>query len=101
MVASIRQLPSGNYQAAVLLADGTRTTQTFPDEDAALAWAIEVEAERDRLREMARARNTNAQVNALLAELARVADRGELTIEHRDRLRAIAKSVRATSRAAV
>jgi len=94
-VASIRQLPSGNYQAAVLLADGTRTTQTFPDEKAALAWAIEVEVDRDRLREQARARNANTHITALLAELARLADRGQLTVEHRDRLRAIARSIRA------
>jgi hypothetical protein len=94
-MASIRQLPSGNYQAAVLAADGTRTTQTFPDEGAALAWAIEVEAERDRLREEARARNANTHITALLTELARLADRGQLTVKHGDRLRAIARSIRA------
>jgi hypothetical protein len=96
-VASIRQLPSGNYQAAVLLADGTRTTQTFPDENTALAWAIEVEAERDRLREQARDRNANTHVTALLAELAHLAKRGQLTVEHRDRLRAITRSIHAAS----
>jgi len=94
-MASIRQLPSGNYQAAVLLADGTRTTQTFPDENAALAWAIEVEAERDRLREQARHRGASAHITALLAELEQLARKGQLTLEHRDRLRAITKSIRA------
>ncbi|BCB83129.1 hypothetical protein [Phytohabitans suffuscus] len=96
-MASIRQLPSGNYQAAVLLAGGTRTTQTFPDENTALAWAIEMETERDRLRDQARNRSVNVHVTALLAELAHLADKGQLTVEHRDRLRAITRSIRAAS----
>lgn len=96
-MASLRQLPSGNCQAAVLLADGTRTTQTFPDESAALAWALRVEAERDRLREQARHLGASAHVTALLAELAQLAKRGQLSREHLDRLRAITKSIRAAS----
>jgi hypothetical protein len=92
-VASLRQLPSGNFQAAVLLTNGTRTTKTFADETAAIEWAIEVEAERDRLRDEARSRSADEHAAILLDELARLAQHGRLKAEHRDRLLAIVKAI--------
>lgn len=49
-MASIRKLPSGNWQASVLLDDGKRTTSTQPTHAEALDWAGRTEAERDERR---------------------------------------------------
>lgn len=50
-VPSIRTLPSGNFQAAVLMPNGKRETKAFPTEDEALDWAIQQEARRDMKRQ--------------------------------------------------
>jgi hypothetical protein len=49
-MASIRKLPSGNWQASVLLDDGKRTTSTHSTHAKALDWAGRTEAERDERR---------------------------------------------------
>jgi hypothetical protein len=49
-MASIRKLPSGNWQASVLLDGGKRTTSTHPTRTEALDWAGRTEAERDERR---------------------------------------------------
>lgn len=69
-VATLRQLPSGNWQASVLLDDGSRTTSTHPTPDEAAAWAARTEAERDTRRAAKAARRHKEGVDLVLAELS-------------------------------
>lgn len=89
-MASIRQLPSGRWQASVLLDDGRRTTATRDSMDGAAAWAVDTEAERDELRRAVAGRNQKARGDFLLNELDVLVDRDALSKTQRRRLVEIA-----------
>jgi hypothetical protein len=69
-MASIRKLPSGNWQASVLLDDGSRTTSTYPTAEQAVSWAGRTEAERDERRAARNATMRKERVDIVLAELS-------------------------------
>jgi hypothetical protein len=94
-VASIRRLPSGNYQAAVLLGPGRRTTKTFATHKAAVEWAIEVEAERDRLRKEVTAKEGGVRIDYLLSELGHHITDGRLSMRQKQQLLHLASLVQA------
>jgi hypothetical protein len=92
-VASIRRLPSGNYQAAVLLGPSRRTTKTFSTHKAAVEWAIEVEAERDRLRREVTAKEGSVLIDCLLSELGHRINEGTLSMQQKQQLLHLASLV--------
>lgn len=89
-MASIRQLPSGNFQAAVLMPGGKRSTKTFEDEYDATEWAAKLETERNRLRAEAEARSDSEYVTLLLDELERFVEENRLSPEQRQHLQVLA-----------
>jgi hypothetical protein len=93
-MASMRQLPSGNWQAAVLLDNGRRITQAMPTHAEALRWAIETEAKRDEQREARRLRAHDEDVAVLIAGLERYAQQGLLRNQHLEQLRALIDTAR-------
>ena len=92
-MATLRQLPSGNWQASVLLDDGSRTTATRPKVDEAIAWASRTERERDSRRAERAARSQKERVDLVLAELSSFVAAGSLTQPQRRRLQKIAESL--------
>lgn len=93
-MASLRQLPSGNWQSAVLLDNGRRITQTMPTHDEALHWAIETEAKRDQEREARKLRAHDEDIAILIAALERYAQQGLLRDQHREQLRDVFDTAR-------
>lgn len=92
-MASLRCLPSGRWQASVLLDDGTRTTKTFDSQAKAAAWGVEAEVERDRVRAEKRAEGEDLRAAALVASLKELADQGRLTKQDAEKLSVILKTV--------
>lgn len=88
-MASLRQLPSGNWQASVLLDNGRRSTHTAPTAPEAAAWAREVEAKRDAERDARRDRSAEQSISMYLAALEDYAASGLLTPAHLETLRRI------------
>jgi len=89
-MASLRQLPSGNWQASVLPDDGRRTTATRPTANEALEWALKVEEERDERRAARAAQSTKEQVELIMSELVALVEKGQLTEAQQKRLQEIA-----------
>lgn len=90
-MASLRQLPSGVFQASVLLDSGKRTTHTAPTLEEADAWAAEVEAKRNAEREARRDRDADQSIAVHISGLDEYARRGLLTSKHRAELLRIAR----------
>jgi hypothetical protein len=88
-VASLRQLPSGNWQASVLLDYGRRSTHTAPTAREAAAWARETEEKRDAEREARRDRSAEQSISLYLAAVEGYAASGQLTPAHLETLRRI------------
>jgi hypothetical protein len=92
-MATLRQLPSGNWQASVLLDDGSRTTTTRAEADEAMAWAVRTEEERDARRAERAAQSQKERIDLVLAELGSLAAAGSLSPPQRRRLRKIAEGL--------
>lgn len=75
-LASLRQLPSGAFQASVLLDNGKRITHTAPTMEEADEWAAEVEAKRDSAREARRDRDAEQPIAVQISGLDEYARRG-------------------------
>lgn len=88
-MASLRQLPSGNWQASVLLDNGRRSTHTAPTAPEAAAWAREAEQKRDAEREARRDRSVEQNVSTYLAAVEDYAGKGMLTRTHIETLQRI------------
>lgn len=88
-MASLRQLPSGNWQDSVLLDSGRRSTHTAPTGREATAWAREAEAKRDAERDAHRDRPAEESISMYLAALEGYVARGPLTRAHLETLRRI------------
>lgn len=88
-MASLRQLPSGNWQASVLLDNGRRSTHTAPTATEAAAWAQEAEQKRDEEREARRDRSAEQNVTTYLAAVEGYASKGMLTRTHIETLQRI------------
>lgn len=82
-MASFRRLPSGNWQASVLMDDGKRTTKVHEDAEEAFTWAHDLEAERNRVRAEKRALDESARVAVAISTIRQLAERGQLTEKHR------------------
>lgn len=88
-MASLRQLPSGNWQASVLLDNGRRSTHTAPTATEAASWAQEAEQKRDEEREARRDRSAEQNVTTYLAAVEDYASQGMLTRTHIEALQRI------------
>src|SRR5215475_11504606 len=86
-VAALRQLPSGNWQASVLLDGGSRTTSTHRTPEAAANWAARTEAERDARRAAKAASSQKERGDIVLAELSDLIQNGWLDAAQLRRLR--------------
>lgn len=82
-MASIRTLPSGRFQASVLLDSGKRQTVVKDTAEEARSWALEMEQERDRLREEKRALSEAARPRLVIDALRQLSKEGLLTDEQR------------------
>jgi hypothetical protein len=82
-VASYRELPSGRYQAAVLMDDGKRVTNTLDTLGAAQAWAMGLEDERDQARRLERAYNQDHRTTMAIETLRLAAKENRLTRKQR------------------
>lgn len=88
-MASLRQLPSGNWQAAVLLDNGRRITRTAPTMKEAASWAQETEEKRDKERAARRDVGSEQSIAVHVAAIERYARDGLLSEERRNELRRI------------
>ncbi|WNV74345.1 hypothetical protein [Geodermatophilus sp. DSM 44513] len=86
-MASIRRLPSGRFQAAVLLDDGHRTTTTKDTLEDATAWAAQVEDERNRRRAEQRHLDEEASTRIVLGAVRQLLEDGRLSHEQLRELR--------------
>ena len=88
-MASLRQLPSGNWQASVLLDNGRRSTHTAPTASDAAAWALDTEEKRDAERAARRDRSAEQSISIYLAAIEDYAASGVLTPAHLETLRRV------------
>lgn len=78
-MASLRQLPSGKWQATVLLPSGKRTTRSCATPEEARAWGEEVESRRDALRREKELLSRRGGVALHLAALEELVEQSALT----------------------
>lgn len=88
-MASLRKLPSGSWQASVLLDNGKRVTSTAPTYDQVQAWAVEMEDKRDAERHARRDQTAEQLIAVHLSSLTQYAQTGTLSAKHVDELRRI------------
>lgn len=93
-MASLRQLPSGRWQASVLLDNASRTTSTFDTQAQATTWALETEQARDEVRAQKRALDADRRAAALLASLQELADQGQFSKQDKAKLAVIVQTVK-------
>lgn len=85
-MAALRLLPSGNWQASVLLDDGSRTSHTCATQKEAMAWATKIEEDRDKVRAQRRVASKKEQADIYVAALAKLAEEGQLDTQQKAKL---------------
>ncbi len=88
-MASIRQLPSGSWQASVLLDNGRRTTHTAGSAEEVAEWASQAEMKRNQEREARRDRAAEQAASVYLGAIEDYAARRLLNPSHWETLRRI------------
>jgi hypothetical protein len=94
-MSSLKQLESGEWRASVLLDNGHTVRRTFSAAEAAVAWSISVEEERDAGRLSRRSADIRRSIDTALATLRRHANHGRLSAADRsalERIRRIAST---------